>query len=727
MINDIHFAILLFFPPQPYCISIFLPHLQKSDRMSSKKDDPRCKTTKFWTTDPTKALEQQKVAGTEGSWEALTVIEVFQKTVSRHRNEPAMRLKRRPTPAHPIPHDWQTWTWQQYWGECRDFAKSLIHLKVDVYKIVNILGFNSPEWFVANVGAIMGSCIAAGIYSTNLGEACHYISNHSEAEVIACDTNKQLKKYADFLSDPNAKTSEGTPMTLPYLKAMIVWEEAVDPKIKATIEKSTKVKVYSWSEFMALGKSVDDAEIEKRLAFIKAGNCSTLIYTSGTTGPPKAVMISHDNITWTTKSMVDGNYMDLGHTDRVVSYLPLSHIAAQIIDLHVPINTGACTYFCQPDAMKGTLTVTMKDARPTIFFGVPRVWEKIQEKMVDIGRKNSALLQTISKIAKSVGTNKTKLSQFGAEPSICGNPCGYACANTIVFKKVRSALGLDDCKACFTAAAPIAPEVLWYFGSLNIPVYEVFGQSECTGPHTVSAPTQWKIGYCGRPLRGTESMIAPVTQELCYRGRHIMMGYMYGPKETAETIDDKGYLHSGDVSEFDEHTQEGMQGPSGFMKITGRIKELIITAGGENIPPVLIENEMKAAMDAVSNCMVVGDKRKFLGMLITLKTTVDSDGVPTNILAPSSLAAGAVIGSTAKTTEEAAACPLWKKYFDDGTKKANSKTTSNAQIVQKWKLVLTDFSEKGGELTPTQKLKRKVAATKYDDLIESIYADASTD
>jgi long-chain-fatty-acid--CoA ligase ACSBG len=170
-----------------------------------------------------------------------------------------------------------------------------------------------------------------------------------------------------------------------------------------------------------------------------------------------------------------------------------------------------------------------------------------------------------------------------------------------------------------------------------------------------------------------------------------------------------------------------MQGPSGFMKITGRIKELIITAGGENIPPVLIENEMKAAMDAVSNCMVVGDKRKFLGMLITLKTTVDSDGVPTNILAPSSLAAGAVIGSTAKTTEEAAACPLWKKYFDDGTKKANSKTTSNAQIVQKWKLVLTDFSEKGGELTPTQKLKRKVAATKYDDLIESIYADASTD
>ena len=142
---------------------------------------------------------------------------------------------------------------------------------------------------------------------------------------------------------------------------------------------------------------------------------------------------------------------------------------------------------------------------------------------------------------------------------------------------------------CFTAAAPIAPETISYFASLNLPVFEVFGQSECTGPHTVSCKSEWKIGTCGRPMLGTESMIAPGTGELCYRGRHIFMGYMYMEKETRETIDEHGYLHSGDVAEFDSCSKEGVTGPSGFMRITGRIKELIITAGGENVPPVLIE------------------------------------------------------------------------------------------------------------------------------------------
>jgi long-chain-fatty-acid--CoA ligase ACSBG len=224
---------------------------------------------------------------------------------------------------------------------------------------------------------------------------------------------------------------------------------------------------------------------------------------------------------------------------------------------------------------------------------------------------------------------------------------------------------------------------------------------------------------------GTESKVDPSTGELCYRGRHIFMGYMYMPEKTAETIDEEGFLHSGDVATFDDcNKQEIPEGPSGFMKITGRIKELIITAGGENIPPVLIENEMKAAMVALSNCMVVGDKKKFLTMLISVKTEVDLETMlPTNKLAADSLHIGKQIGSSATTTEEVAADPLWKEYFEKGRKEANSKTTSNAQVVQKYALLPTDFSEKAGDLTPTLKLKRNVVAEKYADLIESLYAE----
>ena len=429
-------------------------------------------------------------------------------------------------------------------------------------------------------------------------------------------------------------------------------------------------------------------------------------------------MISHDNLTWTSSNIID-HYVDLNHEDRVISYLPLSHIAAQLIDIIAVMVLGGTTYFAQADALKGSLTVTMRDVKPTIFFGVPRVWEKIQEKMVQLGRETTGIKKSISTWAKSVGTEHTKSCQFGARNT---KPWGYGCAKSIVLGKIREALGLDQAKLTLTAAAPISEETLLYFGSLDIPIYEVFGQSECTGPHTVSAPGCWRIGYCGRPIRGTETMIAPDSQELCYRGRHIFMGYMYMPDKTAETIDDQGFLHSGDVASFDENHHPEVPRPSGFMKITGRIKELIITAGGENVPPVLIEDAMKAAMLAVSNCMVIGDKRKFLSMLVSLKVDMDPEsGAPTDVLAKDSLFVGQQLGSTATTYSQAVRDPLWLQYVNGGVKQANAKTTSSAQIVQKWKWLPADFSEKAGDLTPTLKLKRNVVTAKYAELIDSIY------
>ncbi len=551
-------------------------------------------------------------------------------------------------------------------------------------------------------GSILAGCIGAGIYSTNMAEACYYISDHSKAKVVVLDNNKQLAKYTQIAS------------RLPHLTGIVMWEEAPDPVL---VEKCGK-PVYSWEEFLKLGCEVSDAAVDERAFSVKPGNCASLIYTSGTTGPPKSVMISHDNLTWTGQNLLD-HYVDMNHEARIISYLPLSHIAAQLIDIFCIMFLGGSTWFAQPDALKGTLTLTMKQVRPTFFFGVPRVWEKMQEKIIEIGRQSTGIKKSLAIWAKSCGMEKNRLSQYGAGG---GTPWGYGCANSLILSKIKEALGLDHATVCFTGAAPISTETLWFFASLDIPIYELFGQSECTGPQTVSCSKAWKIGYCGRPLKGSESKIDSTTGELLYRGRHIFMGYMYMEKETRDTIDDDGFLHSGDVGEFDNNDDVDVPKPSGFMKITGRIKELIITAGGENIPPVLIENEMKSNMIAISNCMVIGDRRKFLSMLISLKVEVDVEtGLPTDKLATDSLFVAQQIGSNAKTYTEAKADPLFKQYIDNGIKAGNTKTTSNAQHIQKWIWLPEDFCERNGNLTPTLKLKRKIVATKYADLIESIY------
>ncbi len=256
-------------------------------------------------------------------------------------------------------------------------------------------------------------------------------------------------------------------------------------------------------------------------------------------------MLSNDNITWTcqifaTEYVVDG--MKPGN--RLVSYLPLSHIAAQMIDIHYGYYAGCAVYFAQPDALKGSLSATLKEVRPTAFFGVPRVWEKMEEKLRELGRQSTGIKKVLATWAKSVGLAHQQLAQFGRGG---GTPWGYTLARLLVLGPLRRALGFDRCKTFFTAAAPIAVETLHYFASLDIPVHELFGQSESTGPHTSSRYGQWLFGFCGRPLPGTYTRIDPLSGELTYRGRHIFMGYAAAEEETARCFTAEGYLRSGDV------------------------------------------------------------------------------------------------------------------------------------------------------------------------------------
>jgi len=495
--------------------------------------------------------------------------------------------------------------------------------------------------------------------------------------------------------------------SLTQLKALVVYGPDSIPE---DIQSKTTVPVYTFKEFLKLGVDVTDSELKVRGEDIEPNAVAELIYTSGTTGPPKAVMITNDNITWTAKAMINDIGLPLNNDDHFVSFLPLSHIAAQMLDMHLAMYTGAQVWFAQPDALRGSLGATLKDVRPTIFFGVPRVWEKIYDKMQEVAKSTTGIKKKLSTWAKGKATTYWENHQYGGDQT--GGGCTFKIAKKLL-GKVRVALGLDRAKSCFVGAAPIETKVLNYFASVDIPILEVFGQSECTGPHTSNQINRWKIGSVGQNVEGTESRIDPVSGELTYSGRHIFAGYMKMADKTAETVDEEGFLHSGDVVKRDD---------DGFISITGRIKELIITAGGENVPPVLIEEQMKIAMPALSNCMVIGDKRKFLSIVLCLQVEINVEtGIASNKLTGVALDTCKEIGSSATTTEEAATCEKWKKYFDDGVKVANSNATSRAQNVQKWTLLSTDFTEPGGELTPTLKLKRSVAAEIHSDVIEAMY------
>jgi long-chain-fatty-acid--CoA ligase ACSBG len=641
--------------------------------------------SKHWTTKADGkidlAMRMNGKSGIAGN-KPKTVMEVLDATVKTYGDQMYMQS---------CAPNLETWTWKQYQEDCFRFGRACIHIGMKAHESVNIIGFNSPEWAIADVGAIAAGGIAAGIYTTNAPDACKYVAGHSEAVVVVCDGRKQLAKFQQIQGD------------LPALKALVIYNDEVPDDAQGS-----KVPVYSWKQFMDLGDNVDMADLQARIDAQTPDECATLIYTSGTTGPPKAVMISHDSITWTASSMQD--LLHLSPQDREISYLPLSHIAAQMLDLHVPMAYGSKIFFARPDALKGSLPVTLKRVKPTIFFGVPRVWEKIAEKLKAAGKLTTGVKRKLVDWAKSKGAAYSIEKQHGRSQQ---PPCCFGCANSLVLTKIKAKLGLTECRLAATGAAPIAMETLQLFANLDIQIYELYGMSESCGPQTVNFPRNWKIGTVGPAIPGVEMKIEPSNGEICYRGRHIFMGYMKNPKKTKEAIDSEGWLHSGDVGKVDA---------DGFLSITGRIKELIITAGGENVPPVLIEDRIKEAGGAISNVMVIGDRRKFLSCILSLKTDVDLEtGVPKNTLTGEALDVAQAIGSEATTIEGAIGCPKFKEYLDGVLEKANEKSTSRAQLVRKWSMIPVDFAVPSGELTPTLKLKRPVATKKYADLIEAMY------
>ncbi len=430
-------------------------------------------------------------------------------------------------------------------------------------------------------------------------------------------------------------------------------------------------------------------------------------------------MISHDNVCWIARTMINELNLQVGK-ERLVSYLPLSHIAAQDLDLYLPLFIAAHVTFARPDALKGSLKNTLLICRPTIFFGVPRVWEKFREGMLLKGKSNSWLKKRVAKIAKKIGTKATRAKELKEDM-----PFMYNLANKKVFSKVKEALGLDECKLFFTGAAPIPDFVLDYFSSLDIQIMNLYGASECTGPATFNkvdkfrmyvyvpvSKTEFKSRMsCGRAFKGEELKLSDVdiheNGEIIWKGRHVFMGYINKREATCDVFDSNGFYHSGD---------KGYLNMNGFLSITGRFKEILITKGGENVAPVFIEDNIKRELpDIVSNVVVIGDEQKYLTCLITLKTVVKDD-VVTRKLDPE-----IVKLIKYETTQEATKSSTLLMIIDDGIKRANEKAISAAQRVKKFRILLDDFTVDTNELTSTLKLKRSVIVDNNKKCIDDMY------
>lgn len=618
-----------------------------------------------------------------------TVHQMFYQTLEKYGDLRALGFKRQGS--------WEHISYSQYYLLARKAAKGFLKLGLEPAHSVAILGFNSPEWFFSAVGTVFAGGIVTGIYTTSTPEACQYIAYDCRANVIVVDTQKQLEKILKIWKN------------LPHLKAVVTYGEPPPERMAS---------VHTMEEFMQLGDQVPEADLDTVISAQQPNQCCVLVYTSGTTGSPKGVMLSQDNITWTARYGSQAGDIQPAEVQQevVVSYLPLSHVAAQIYDLWTGLQWGAQVCFADPDALKGSLVDTLREVQPTSHMGVPRVWEKIMERIQQVAAQSGFIRRKMLLWAMSV-TLEQNLTCLGSDLK----PFTARLADYLVLAKVRQALGFAKCQKSFYGAAPMATDTQHFFLGLNMPLYSGYGLSETSGPHFMSSPRNYRLYSSGKVVPGCRAKLvnqdAEGNGEVCLWGRTVFMGYLNMEDKTREAIDADGWLHTGDVGRLDA---------DGFLYITGRLKELIITAGGENVPPMPIEEAVKTELPIVSCAMLIGDQRKFLCMLLTLKCTLDPEtSDPTDNLTEQAVEFCQQVGSKASTVSDIVGKKDRAVYqaIEEGIQRVNRNAAARPYHIQKWAILQRDFSISGGELGPTMKLKRLTVLEKYKDIIDSFYQE----
>jgi long-chain acyl-CoA synthetase len=592
-----------------------------------------------------------------------TMVHALHDQASRRQHRPALWTRKGRT--------YVPTSWHDYALRVKRFALGLASLGFQMGNTLPILSFNREEWLVADLAAMALGGVPVGVYTTSSPEQVQYLVDHCEAQHLVVENELHLA------------TALAVRERVPRLRHIILLDAPDAPLPEGVLR---------YADVLARGTGADEGPYWSAVNALRPEGLATLIYTSGTTGTPKGVMLSHANLVWTAEHLMRAT--DVGSDDEVLlSYLPLAHIAEQMLSLHGPLYVGAEVYFAR--ALE-TLPEDLRDARPTLFFGVPRVWEKFKGRLEEALREASASRQKAVGWARTVAAerNARALRQERVPLHLEGQ---YQLARRTVFPALLGKLGLERVRFFVSGAAPIGRDVLDFFASLDIVIREVYGQSEVTGPTTLNTLGATRLGTLGRPLLGVEVRIAE-DGEILVRGGGVCQGYFKDPAGTAELLEG-GWLHSGDVGQFDSE---------GYLQITGRKKELIVTSGGKKTSPAHIELLLKAVAP-VGHALVIGEGRKYLVALLTL------DPERARVLArqhgwPEDLAT-------------LAADPRLRQHLHTAIERDVNPRLARFETLKRFAVIPEDFTIASGTLTPSMKMRRQVLESRHASLIDSLYED----
>ena len=595
-----------------------------------------------------------------------TIPSTFLETASKYPDRTAIRWK--------TAEGFQSMTWSHYRHAVRTATLGLISLGFKQGDFGLIMARNRPEHVIADLAIVHAGGTAVSVYNTLAPDQIQYIAEHSEATFAFVEDAGFLKRWEQIRGN------------LPKLRRIVLMEPVESPTADL-----------SWAAMMEAGEAADRDDpdaFDRSWKSVKPENIVALIYTSGTTGPPKGVMYTHRNILWTLESSDRVLFSEPGNTS--ISYLPLSHVSERFSShwrgLYSAIEVSYCPEISQ-------LLPYLLEVRPTAFVGVPRVWEKFYAAInaglaaePDEGRRNAI------EGAIAVGRSLVPHLLRGEPPP----PELAEMAERIapVQLAIRARLGLDRCRYAYTSTAPMPVDVMEFFASIGLPLIEVWGMSELTGPATSNSPGAMKIGTVGPTLPGVEAKLDE-DGELLIRGGNVMKGYYKDPQLTAETIDGEGWLRTGDVAVVDE---------DGFYKIVDRKKELIITSSGKNISPANLEGLMKHH-PLVGQAMALGDGRSYLTALIVLDSEVAPGWARARGLSASSLA-------------EMSVQPELIAEVQRGLAEVN-RQVSRIEGIKRFTILPVEWTAESEELTPTLKLKRRVIVERYAREISGMYEEGA--
>ena len=570
---------------------------------------------------------------------------------------------------------WRAITWREYGERARRVGLGLVALGLRPRDVVSIIADNGPEWLYTDMGTMSVGGVTNGIYTTDSPRQVEYIVNDSGTRFFFAENEEQLDKILESRA------------RCPQLAMIFVYD-------MEGLHGFRDPQVMPFEQLVELGATYDrehPGAFDAMVEIAQPDDLAILVYTSGTTGPPKGAMLSHRNILF---QLANADFLAKPEPgDQQLSFLPLSHVAERTFSVFNPLLTGATVNFAESI---DTVPENIREVAPAVFFAVPRIWEKFYSAVALRMREATPLGRLAYRWAIGVGMGTAQRRIEGRRPG-AGRRLLFRLADVLVLDNIKRSLGLHRTRAAATGAAPIAPELIRWFMALGIDMREVYGQTENTGLATAMPANRIKLGTVGVARPDTDVALSP-EGEILLRGPHVFLGYYRNPAKTAETIVD-GWLHTGDVGTMDDE---------GFVRITDRMKDIIITAGGKNITPSEIENQLKFS-PYIADAVVVGDGRKFLSCLVmidheTVAHYAQERNVPFTNFA-----------SLCRATEIRDL--IWSEI------ERVNRQLARVETIKKFRLIEQILTADDEELTPTMKLKRTLVGVKYKDAIDAMYAE----